>query len=387
MSTDIEKILKNYFEFDGIFNLLDYDYRMIDLYNEIKRLKKNFYNANYRFVFLHYDTEYYITNDEPGLTLRNLQRLLVSLDIPNYFCLILTQQNIGNQLEKLRIQETNDDCTISHIVNGLQPLIHFKVDDVNNNVGSITKKFICLNGVKRFHRAMLYSMLASKNLLDQGIVSYGAFSDPKPKKINLLSNRNTVCPPSLRFLYATNSSRINDMWVVKDKEVIELLKNTNLEDEFKNFKDTYGRYRDPAVKLSQHAFLYVITESAFDYPTYVMGEKTFKPIIAKRPFVLMSSYGSLQILKDFGFKTFDSWWDESYDNIQDPTQRCKKIVSIIEYISSKSMSDLQHMYADMQEIVDYNFNYYKNEFCNNEINKLQKNCFGNIMNGQKNNHM
>jgi len=85
MNTNIEKILQNYFDFDVIFNLLDYDYRMLDLYNEIKLLKKISYNSNYRFIFLHYDTEYYITNDEPGLTLRNLQRLLVSLDIPNYF--------------------------------------------------------------------------------------------------------------------------------------------------------------------------------------------------------------------------------------------------------------------------------------------------------------
>jgi len=315
MNTDIEKILQNYFDFDVIFNLLDYDYRMLDLYNEIKLLKKNSYNSNYRFVFLHYDTEYYITNDEPGLTLRNLQRLLVSLDIPNYFCLILTQQNLDNQLETLRMQETNDSCRISHIANGLQPLIHFNINDVKNNVELISRKFICLNGVKRFHRAMLYSMLVSKNLLDEGIISYGAFGDPKPKKATLGSkSANGACPPSLRFLYATDSSRINDIWVVKDPEVLESLKNINCVDEFKNFHDTYGRYRDLAVKLSQQAFLYVITESTFHYPTYVMGEKTFKPIIAKRHF---------------------------------------------------------------------NFNYYKNEFCNNEINKLKKACFSNLMNRQK----
>ena len=384
MNTNIEKILQNYFDFDVIFNLLDYDYRMLDLYNEIKLLKKISYNSNYRFIFLHYDTEYYITNDEPGLTLRNLQRLLVSLDIPNYFCLILTQQNLDNQLETLRMQETNDSCRISHIANGLQPLIHFNINDVKNNVELISRKFICLNGVKRFHRAMLYSMLVSKNLLNEGIISYGAFGDPKPKKATLRSkSSNGACPPSLRFLYATDSSRINDIWVVKDPEVLESLKNINCVDEFKNFHDTYGRYRDLAVKLSQQAFLYVITESTFHYPTYVMGEKTFKPIIAKRPFVLMSSYGSLQILKDFGFKTFDKWWDESYDTIKDPTQRCKKITSIIEYISNQSITDLQHMYADMQEIIDFNFNYYKNEFCNNEINKLKKACFSNLMNRQK----
>ena len=102
-------ILKKYFIFDCIFNLLDYDLNMQQLYNELKELKQNEYEPNYRFIFAHYDTEYYINHSTPGITLINLQKILESLDIPNYFCIPLTQQNLQSMCSYLKKNLTNDD--------------------------------------------------------------------------------------------------------------------------------------------------------------------------------------------------------------------------------------------------------------------------------------
>ena len=41
-------------------------------------------------------------------------------------------------------------------------------------------------------------------------------------------------------------------------------------------------------------------------------EKILKPIQQYHPFILLGMYG-LQNLRNLGFKTFDSVWDESYD--------------------------------------------------------------------------
>ena len=170
----VHDILKQYFKFDRVFNLIEYDSNMMNLYNELLELKKDSYEHNYRFIFLHYDTDYYITNNQPGLMLRNLQRVITSLDISNYFCLILTQKNITNELEILRQEETTDNCAIASIQHYLQDLLWVNMADINITTNSIISKYQSLCRQRRSHRTLLYSLLQNKNLLDQGMVSYCA---------------------------------------------------------------------------------------------------------------------------------------------------------------------------------------------------------------------
>jgi hypothetical protein len=113
------------------------------------------------------------------------------------------------------------------------------------------------------------------------------------------------------------------------------------------------------------SFLHVVTETCFwDNRTH-LTEKIFKPIIAKQPFVLLGCANNLQYLKSYGFKTFDAWWNESYDQIQDPIQRLNFVVNIIDDICSKSNSELQEMLVDMQQVLNHNFNlFYDRKFVN-----------------------
>jgi len=169
----LEPELSKYFQYDKIFNLMDYDSNMILLYHELKKLTKRCYKHNYRFIFCHWDTDYYLPDSTIGFTLRNLQRILVQLDIPNYFCLIITQQNIANELEQLRTEEcVNDLYAISCITVVLHELHHL-TESNSESLASIDKVFISLNGRVRKHRTVIISLLKYKNLIDQGIVSYG----------------------------------------------------------------------------------------------------------------------------------------------------------------------------------------------------------------------
>jgi len=167
--------LKKYFVFDRVFNLLAYDQDMTKLKEDLLPLVRDCYESNYRFIFLHYDTDYHISKDTPGLILRNLQKILHSLDISNYFCLILSQKDLQSHLDQLRIEETNDDCAIACITHRLQDLLFtLNCDASDLNVDSINAKFLCLNRVKRSHRTLLFALLQEHNLLDQGLVSYGS---------------------------------------------------------------------------------------------------------------------------------------------------------------------------------------------------------------------
>lgn len=170
-----EEILRRNFVYDKIFDLLDYDSDLNKLTEELKQLKKDTFESNYRFIFLHYDTDYYLYPDRPGLTLTNLQRLLAKLDIPNYFCLIITNHGmIKKDLEYLQEVFTKDNCTIGSIVCQLQQCHVTQFEtleqcDLNNQ---LKFKYSCFNNAKRSHRHALIGLLSYKKLLDQGLVSY-----------------------------------------------------------------------------------------------------------------------------------------------------------------------------------------------------------------------
>jgi F0F1-type ATP synthase gamma subunit len=63
---------------------------------------------------------------------------------------------------------------------------------------------------------------------------------------------------------------------------------------------------------------------------------------------------TLKYLKTFGFKTFDRWWDESYDNETNHHKRITKIFDIIDYINSKSIDELTIIYSEMTNILEHN---------------------------------
>ena len=60
-----------------------------------------------------------------------------------------------------------------------------------------------------------------------------------------------------------------------------------------------------------------------------LTEKIFKPIVAGKPFILAAGYENLKYLKSYGFKTFESLWNEDYDNILDPKKRIDQIFKTV----------------------------------------------------------
>jgi hypothetical protein len=260
--------------------------------------------------------------------------------------------------------------------------MHPRVNQVvNRNIEDITKKYICLNGANRYHRSLLYSFLYNKKLLRDGIVSYKSKpQDPKLSSDSLTQNQNLTSQhlsPDLKLLSIDPFTRINDRWIVKDPSIITMLQTTPMES-YKNFSDTFGRLTDPAIVLAQQAFLYIVTETTFDYPVCLLSEKMFKPIVARRPFLLVSGSGSLKTLKDLGFKTFNRWWNEDYDSMSDPTERMKAVLKIIETILCKSITELKDMYQEMQEVIDYNFDYHQTNFYNDQLNNIDNACKNNL---------
>lgn len=65
----------------------------------------------------------------------------------------------------------------------------------------------------------------------------------------------------------------------------------------------------------------IIAETHIDNRYSFFTEKTFKPMIARRLFVVFSGWKYLENLRKLGFQTFDNVIDESYDQILDDKER------------------------------------------------------------------
>jgi hypothetical protein len=94
------------------------------------------------------------------------------------------------------------------------------------------------------------------------------------------------------------------------------------------------------MQVTQDSFCSLVTESRYESDMPNFSEKTMRAIYAGRPFILLAPSGTLQLIKDLGFKTFDEFWDEDYDSIVDPTLRFNRVMSIVENILSNKRPDL-----------------------------------------------
>jgi hypothetical protein len=127
------------------------------------------------------------------------------------------------------------------------------------------------------------------------------------------------------------------------------------------------------ISMHKSALWHIVTETVFYDHKLHLTEKIFKPIVSKRPFILVGAPGNLAYLKSYGFKTFDQWIDESYDNELDPDKRISLIVEQIEKLCSMSNAQLNDMYADVKSTVEYNFNHFYGNFKTLIINELVDN--------------
>ena len=104
--------------------------------------------------------------------------------------------------------------------------------------------------------------------------------------------------------------------------------------------------------------------SCFDDILHIT-EKTMRNIMLKIPFVLVGNRYTLARMRSFGFKTFNSIIDESYDEMDDSIRYIKSIESGKQLLSVWDSDEVQY-------ILDYNWNILTSK---NHINTLFDSLF------------
>jgi len=84
-------------------------------------------------------------------------------------------------------------------------------------------------------------------------------------------------------------------------------------------------------------------------------EKTVRPMLLKKPMIVMGPKNYFEYLRQMGFQTFYHFWDENYDGFGNG-DRYSKILTLIDSIAKLSTQQLHNMYTEMQYVLDHNYN-------------------------------
>ena len=110
------------------------------------------------------------------------------------------------------------------------------------------------------------------------------------------------------------------------------------------------------------AFWHIVTETVFYYDKLHLTEKIFKPIVSKQPFMLLAAPGNLAYLKSYGFKTFDSVIDETYDTITNSDLRIEAVVNQLQWYCNLTPDEKTDIIKQLEPIIEHNFHHFYGEF-------------------------
>jgi len=147
--------------------------------------------------------------------------------------------------------------------------------------------------------------------------------------------------------------RVNDAFVMDhsiDARPIEFPIRPSIIDSEPNSKET--RYQ---ADFYQYIACDLVVETVLDYPYPYISEKTLRPILCKRMFLILGPVGVLSLLRNKGFYTFNDIIDESYDNISDPSDRFRAVISEAEKFCSRPLQEIVQYLEHSHSKFEHNF--------------------------------
>jgi hypothetical protein len=235
----------------------------------------------------------------------------------------------GRFISQLRSHTNN-----SFIENGYEYSIQ---NDVHTNPRP--KYFLMYNrNGERMHRVWFVNQLYKLNLLEKGFISF-------------FSNENLDKFFEGGSGYSELGMGINDVLDMKQnyKKFNPLVIDDDNPDKITYFHNYLSR-KDEYEK----SYFTIVSETNAESDYSFITEKTIKPIMNLHPFVILGNPNTLGVLKSFGFKTFDRWWDESYDLEFDFLKRGQKLIKVVNTLCEKSHDEWDVMMEEMKETLYHN---------------------------------
>lgn len=215
--------------------------------------------------------------------------------------------------------------------------------DLHYSLAPRSKIFTCLNRVLRMHRFHLLNQMLSENLVNDNC--YYSFYDSSIEGGNLGEISN-YC----------NDSRFSH--IIANYDIA-----TNLRLNFDEERINPADLRKEDFYLYHDSYFSVVPETMYynsdRYPDFArhcifFSEKTYKPIVLLQPFILVGCAGSLNALRERGFRTFHPYIDETYDTIKDDELRMEAVVKEVKRLSNKSEREWLEWMQSVKPILEFN---------------------------------
>jgi hypothetical protein len=244
----------------------------------------------------------------------------------------------------------------------------------NDNYYKIQKTFLCYNRRFKPHRTDLYILFFMHGLLSDSYYSMPVTADD-PSEISWIDNFHKECDDfndharkfkkMLISLYHLNEgenlSHINGQLPLRIDNAVTLVDMIKLLNTSQTLYDT--------------SLISVITESNFYGEDVFNTEKTWKAIANKHPFILVGPYKSLYYLRELGYKTFSDFFDESYDDTENPCVRLLKIIALCKKINNWSDTKKKDFFNECTRITEYNYNLLKSKYNDNKRNDFMESFY------------
>jgi hypothetical protein len=201
--------------------------------------------------------------------------------------------------------------------------IDYKPIDCKNLILSYNRRW-------DWHRLVFVCELVKSNLLDRSLISFFG-KDLYSKK----PNRELIAERTDLLEQAAYLDKI-----IPISLDVDVSQNNPVDD----------------INQQHHAntFLSVVTETLWRPGTVFFSEKTFKPILAGQPFIILGSQGMLSALRSQGYLTFGDWWDESYDTETDLNTRLVKIMIVLNNLAALPVDRLLEIRREMLPTLKHN---------------------------------
>jgi hypothetical protein len=208
------------------------------------------------------------------------------------------------------------------------------------------------------YRGQLLKELRLLGILDQCLVNYHERTPEKIEFRNNLKQQN----PTIYF-----NTRTPELDQLDNPTFLDIAFKNNPSDEWQSGSMNTCR-PIPGMKPKQHgwisqlvpwkiynsAYISIVAETEGTPDLFFISEKISRPLLVGHPFVVFGCAGYLAELQKLGFRTFSSWIDESYDTIQDSTQRAKAIANSVKQFADLSDQQKQYVCKEMKLATDHN---------------------------------
>ena len=217
--------------------------------------------------------------------------------------------------------------------------IDTEINYKKKNIGKI-KPFLKVNRTNRPERDLFMLFIEHEDLYDKFKISFPTFSKED-------------FPSHDRFKKYLKPSNIN---FLSKKIPFDIDKTDETNHGPAGYGEGYFNADLPFQPIHYRNTLFSIVMCAFPFVNNAchLHSSTFNPIHQGHPIIQFGPYKSLERMRERGFKTFDKWWDESYDEIKDGWERFDAVLKLVDKLSRKSNKELLEMYIEMKDVLQHN---------------------------------